>query len=132
MGRGGDIEEITISHPTIGKRSFAVEKGADNTLDLGGYSKEIEMNGNGTARASLERKPWMIENVSLNIEADNEDLEFLQNVQDSPIDSEFTFSYVVGDVYRGTGSLTGDLKHNTKSSLAAVTISGGGKCEKIA
>ena len=132
MGRGGDIEEITISHPDVGKRSFAVEKGGDNTLDLGGYVKEIEMNGNGTARAVQERKPWMIENIALNVEADNKDLEFLQDVQDSPNDAEFTISYVVGDVYRGTGTLTGDLKHNTKTSLVAVNISGGGKAEKIA
>lgn len=132
MGRGGDIEELTISHETLGKRSFAVEKGGDNTRDLGGYTKEIESNGNGSSRSVIERKPWMIESLSLSVEDDNQDLEFLQSIQDSPIDAEFTISYVVGDVYRGTGSLTGDLKQNTKNALVSVTITGGGKLEKIA
>jgi hypothetical protein len=109
---------------SIRARLFSVASDADVSMDLGGYSNETQSNGNGTARIIKTRKTWMLENISVVLDPDNNDLEFLQEIADGNTFVPITIELVSGHVYQGKGIVTGDLKGSTQNTTATITLSG--------
>ena len=75
---GGSIQEVSI-----GGRIFPVAADADATRKLGGFSNEIQPNGDGSARKVMTRQAWEIGGLTLSLDADRGDHEYLQSVADA-------------------------------------------------
>lgn len=116
---GGSIISVSIRG-----RIFSVAADADVNLDLGGYSNEIQSNGDGSVRNIQTRKPWMLENIALVVDHDRNDLKFLQDTADSHTLHPITIELVSGHVYQGKGTVTGDVKLSTQSTTVPVTLAG--------
>jgi hypothetical protein len=125
MGTGGSIESISIAG-----RSYAVAADADAQVKFGGFENEHQANGNGTARQIKTRVVWAVTGLTLDIDDDNGDHEFLQERADSKRDEVFTITYASGAVYQGTGGPTGEIQKSTQSTTAAVNFTGPGKLTK--
>jgi hypothetical protein len=118
---GGSIQSLTI-----GGRIFTPSADSEAERDLGGYKNEYESNGDGTARKIMTRKPWELSGLTVNINDDNQDAEFLQSIADSKSDTSITITYASGAVYEGQGSIADDLKTNSMKTVASLTLRGGG------
>jgi hypothetical protein len=116
---GGSILSVSIRG-----RLYSVASDADVSMDLGGFSNEVSSNGDGTARIIKTRKAWMLENISVVLDPDRNDLEELQNISDGNIYVPITIELVSGHVYQGKGTVSGDLKGSTQSTTASITLSG--------
>ena len=116
---GGPVQEISING-----RTFSVAEDADVTLDLGGFSNEVQMNGNGTSRVIKTRKPGMLESVTVAIDKDNEDQEFLQDIADGSDLVDVSITFCDGNIYYGQSIITGDLKSSSKNATAEIQFSG--------
>ena len=119
---GGPIESVNIAG-----REFPVAADADINRDLGGFSNEIQSNGDGSSRTIKTRKPWMVEGLSISTDDDRGDEEFLQDVADSSENVPMLVRYPSGKIYQGTGTITGDIKSASASATTPVTLSGPGK-----
>ena len=125
MAVGGSMLEVSVSG-----RIFPVTADADASRDMGGYTAEQEANGDGSARKILTRKPWSLDGLSLEIDDDRGDQEFLQNIADSPDNVACVFTYVSGISYTGLGSPTGEIMASSQSASAPVSFKGPSKLVK--
>lgn len=117
---GGSIESIEIN-----SRIFPVAADADASRDLGGFSKEIMMNGDGTSRYKKTRKPWKIGGVSVAIDDTQGDQEFLQAVADQEAEVPVVIRFVTGISYGGYGSVVDDLEFSSENATADISLAGG-------
>ncbi len=122
---GGPIESVTISG-----RSFAVAQDAGVSRDLGGFTSTVEMNGDGTGRDIMERRPWLIEGLTVNTDDDQSDQEFLQNVADTPGFTDCSITFSSGTIYSGSGKVTDAIALDNQKSLTEIKLSGPGKLTK--
>lgn len=122
---GGSIEEVSIKG-----RGFAVAADADAARDVGGFTTEVASNGNGTARIIMTRKPWKVGGLSISIDDDRGDQEFLQDVIDAKAFVPMSVTLASGITYSGSGIIIGDLSSSSQSATCDVELSGAGKLEK--
>ena len=73
MGVSGSIRNASLAG-----RLFPVAADADPNRSLGGYTNEIEGNGDGTARVIQTFEPWSLEGLTISMNDSNKDQEFLQ------------------------------------------------------
>jgi len=132
MSSSGDITEVKIIHEVVGSRIFQVKGGEDVTFDLGGYTGERMVTGIGGGHKSLVAKAWMVENAVLETVPGDGGVEFLQDISNSTLDATIEISHINGTVYKGKGSIEGDIKQGNKEGFTTVTFSGNQKLEKIA
>jgi hypothetical protein len=125
MPIGGSVEEVNIDG-----RPFEVASDADANRDLGGFSGEVQSNGNGGARFIKTRKPWMIDGISLSCDDDLGDQEFLQETVDAGGFVTFSVTLANGETYAGQGNIVDDLKMSTQSVTVPLSFSGPLKLEK--
>ena len=123
---------ITINHDDVGMRSFPVKSDDNATIDLGGFTSERAINGDGTGRKVRTRKGWEIANINLAVSIPDEDVEFLQEVQNSPKDAQIIYEHSDGFTYQGIGSIEGDIKPTTNDGYAGLTLTGSGELKKLA
>lgn len=128
----GDTRELTFNHDEVGNRTFAVQTDQGITLDLGGYKGERQSYGNGQGHKKMNAKPWKLGGLQVPIDIDNGDLEYLQEISGSPIDAVITWQHVNGFIYKGEGSIEGDVQWNSNTGFLALEVSGSGEMKKIA
>lgn len=116
---GGSIESITING-----RNFGVAADADTQRKLGGFENDVQANGDGSTRTIKTRVPWSLEGSTINIDDDNGDQEFLQQLADSNTDFPVAITFVSGVVYQGTGQITGELTYSNANSTATIGLMG--------
>jgi hypothetical protein len=119
---GGSIESVSING-----RIFAVAADADGSKKLGGAMAEQQPNGNGTSRLIKTRVNWEVSGLTLALDANQADHEFLQSVADGNVNVSISLTEASGVTWQGTGTITGDLVASTMSSTAAVVLGGPGK-----
>lgn len=122
---GGSIEAISIAG-----REFVCPADAEANRSLGGFTADVEANGNGSARIVLTRTTWMLDGLAVEINDSNGDQEFLQDVVDSAAFVDVTISYVNQESYTGVGMLTGDMNHASKNTTMPISLKGRGKLTK--
>jgi hypothetical protein len=122
---GGSIESISIRG-----RLFSVAGDADTNRKLGGFEAEIQANGDGTARKILTRVPWTIDGLTIVIDDDRGDHEFLQEIMTSSDFVAVAITYASGVTYQGRGSVSGELSTSSQNATAGVTLSGPGELTK--
>jgi len=117
----GSIESISIRG-----RLFPVAADADSNMKLGGFEAELEANGDGTVRKVQTRVPWMLDGLTISVDHDREDLQFLQARSDEPGFEAITITFADGSTYQGDGTVSGEFQFSSQASTAAVTLSGPG------
>lgn len=122
---GGPIESISLDG-----RNFAVAADADVNRKLGGFENEVQPNGDGSARVVMSRVPWSLDGLTLSVDDDRGDHEYLQALQDSGDLFPIAVTFASGNVYQGVGQITGELQYSSQNSTAGVSLAGGGKLAK--
>lgn len=126
MAVGGSIESISIAG-----RYFAVAADSDSQRNLGGASNEVQPNGDGaTARTIKTKMAWSISDINVAISDDAGDHEFLQDLADGNADFPMSITYASGEVYQGTGQITGEIQLGNQAQTASISLSGPGKLTK--
>lgn len=119
---GGSIEEVSING-----RIFVVASDADASKKLGGFENEVQANGNGTARIIKTRVPWSIEGLTLEIDDQRGDQEFLQDIADGNAFVPVSMTLASGVTYSADGIVTADISASSNSATAGVAMSGPGR-----
>lgn len=122
MTTGGSIESVSIRG-----REFAVAADAEVNQKLGGFENEVQANGDGTTRTVKTRVPWMLDGLTLSVDHDRADQEFLQEIADSTELVAIAITYTSGVVYQGEGTITGEIQWGSQNATAGVALSGPGK-----
>lgn len=125
MSTSGSIREVALDG-----RNFAVAADADAERKLGGYTNEVQANGNGTARVVQTAVPWVLSGLTLSIDDDRGDQEFLQDLQDSGRVVPMSVTLASNATYSGEGTITEEIAFSTQNGTAGVSLSGGGKLER--
>lgn len=136
MPRGGDLLEITCNHPILGDFRFDPKGSEDTEVDFGGYMKQDaddSVTGAGTDIVIMNRKRWSVVSPPLAWEQNPDTLQTLQSIQSNPEPATFTFTFIDGSVYKGTGHIYGDVKGNKNAATVnPLKFAGGGQLEDIA
>lgn len=119
---GGSIESVGLKG-----RTFSVAADADSNRKLGGFENDVMANGDGTGRLIKTRVTWQLDGLTLSIDNDREDLEYLQDLADATDFFAVDITYVDGTIYSGSGMITGEMQASSQNATAAVTLKGPGK-----
>jgi hypothetical protein len=127
---GGSVKNFSVAG-----RSFTVAADADVELDFGGYSNELQANGDLSARKIMTAKPWGASGLSASIDHNRDDMAFLQgcaNGKDAGEDGlyDMTVTLVNNVTFQGRGTVADDLKFSTQNSTCDLTLSGSGELTK--
>lgn len=122
---GGSIESITLEG-----RGFAVAADAEAQRKLGGFENEVQANGDGTARLIKTRVPLSIDGLTVEIDDDRADQEFLQELSNRNDFFPVVISYASGNDYQGTAQIVGETQASSQNATAAVSLMGPGVLTK--
>lgn len=122
MAVGGSIESVTLDG-----REFAVAADADTQRKLGGFENEVQANGNGTARVIKTRVPAMIDGITVEVDDERGDHEYLQGLSNRRSFFPVAITYASGAVYQGLLQITGELQFGNQNSTASMSLSGPGE-----
>jgi hypothetical protein len=125
MATGGSIESVTLDG-----RTYAVAADADSGRKLGGFENDVEANGDGTARLIKTRVPWALSDLTLAIDDDAGDAEFLQALANRNGLFPITATLASSAVYQGTGQVTAENPTASQATTAAVNLMGPGELTK--
>lgn len=123
---GGPPESVSISG-----REFRCTADADVSRMLGGFTNEHQSNGDGSTRMIKTPVPWSLGGVSVEIDSDNSDQEFLEDVKDSQVDVDIVISYTDGSAYAGRGNIDGEMTYSNNSAAATFDLKGPGRLKKL-
>lgn len=123
---GGSIESCSIDG-----RNFSVAADSDATRKLGGFENEVQVNGDGTTRIIKTRVGWSITGLTLSIDPDKGDHEFLQTIADGLVTVPITVTFAGSETYSGDGIVVGELAASSQSATAEVGFGGGGKFKQL-
>ena len=118
---GGSIESITLSG-----RGFAVAADAEAQRKIGGFENEVQANGDGTARLIKTRVPLALSGLTIEIDDDRGDHEFLQELSDQNDFFPIVISYASGEDYQGTAQIVGETQASSQSASASISLMGPG------
>ena len=119
---GGSIESISLSG-----RNFAVAADAEGQRKIGGFINEVQANGDGTARMIKAREAWSLEGLTVAVDDNRADQEFLQGLANLNDYFAVAITLASGEIYQGSGQITGDLQYSTQSAMATVSLMGPGE-----
>lgn len=120
-GVGGSIESIILDG-----RNFAVAADAESQRKLGGFENEVQANGDGTARIIKTRVPLSLDGLTLEIDDDRADQEFLQELSNRNDFFPVVISYASGNDYQGIAQIVGETQVSSQNATAAVSLMGPG------
>lgn len=118
---GGSIENVSIDN-----QLFAVAADADATMSLGGYTNEIQPNGDKTSRIIKTVIPWAVTGLTLAVDDAAANQEFLQAIADGNDYVPITIRLASQVTYQGTGTIVDNLERSTQSATVTVSFSGQG------
>lgn len=119
---GGSIQSVTLDG-----RQFAVAADADAQRKLGGFENDTQANGDGSARSVKTRVPWSLNGITVEVDDDRGDHEFLQALADRPGEFPCAVRYASGAVYQGSGGITGELASGSQNATSPLALMGSGK-----
>ena len=119
---GGSIESVTLDG-----REFPAAADAEAQRKLGGYENDLQPNGNGTARVIKTRVPWSLDGLTIEIDDDRGDHEFVQELADRNTEFPIAITYVSGVTYQGAGQIVGEMQTSSQNATGAVSLMGSGK-----
>lgn len=123
----GDILEITYNHPEIGSGRFRPKSGEGNTYKLGGFQNNDDANAigsEGTLIMQKNRVTGMLEAVVINTTAEGEesDADILQQLMNSPIPADWTFTTQADAVFAGNGHAVGEVAPDLNAGTFSMKV----------
>jgi hypothetical protein len=118
---GGSIEYITVAG-----RIYAVAADADATMSLGGYSNEVQPNGDRTSRIIKTVIPWALSGLTVSVDDASATQEDLQAVADGNEYVPCTIRMASGVTYQGSGTIAENVERSTQSATCSLSLSGQG------
>ena len=118
---GGSIESVTLDG-----RNFPVAADAEAQRKLGGFENEVQSNGDGTARLIKTRVPLAISGLTIEVDDDRGDHEFLQELSNRNDFFPIALTYASGSTYQGTSQLVDETQASSQSATASVSLMGPG------
>jgi hypothetical protein len=118
---GGSIEAITLDG-----RTLPVTADADGARKLGGSENEIQANGDGTARQIKTRVPWSLTGITVEIDDDRGDDEFIQALANRNTFFPIAVTFASGLVYQGLGQIMGENPMATQATTKQLDLGGPG------
>lgn len=122
---GGSIESVSLDG-----RNFAVAADAEAQRKLGGFENEVQANGDGNARLIKTRVPLSIDGLTIEVDDDRGDHEFLQDLSNRNDFFPIAITYASGVTYQGRAQITGELQSSSQNATAAVSLMGPGQLTK--
>lgn len=107
---------------TLDGRVFPIAADADANRKLGGFENEMQANGDGSARLIKNRVLGGIDGLTLSMDDDRGDHEFLQALTDRNGFFPIALTYASGNVYQGTGQIVGETQAGSQSATAPVSV----------
>jgi len=132
---GGDILEITYNHPTIGSGTIFCKSNEDGTLDMGGLRTNDDANsvtGNGRMINQMNRALASFESTIAWDMTDNDELDKIGKLAESPVLADWTISSVSGAIWGAKGKPVGDIQGNTNTALIKLKLAFENKLKQIA
>lgn len=130
---GGDILEIVCQH-TLGEFRFQPKSNESYTIDPGGIRTGDDANqitSAGQMIAQKNRVRWSFEGpVAVDFDSDNE-LSNLSKLAAHPELGTWTISLISGVIYKGQGTVVGDLAADSNAATMPLKVAGSGKLEKL-
>src|SRR5687768_3512777 len=99
---GGDILEVSYSHPTLGSGTIYPKSAEDSTFDLGGFRSGDDANmvdGGGQSIRQLNRARWSFEVAAAWDNNQREELEKITALAGDPVEADWTISHISGAIY---------------------------------
>lgn len=119
---GGSIESVSADG-----RLFAVAGDADGARKLGGDENDVQPNGDGSSRLIKTKAPWQMDGLTLECDDSRDDQLFLQELANRNTFFPVAFTMASGEVYQGSGQITGENPMNNQSQTIAVSFMGTGQ-----
>lgn len=118
---GGSIEAVNLDG-----REFPVAADAEAQRKLGGFENEVQANGDGSARLIKTRVPLSITGLTIVIDDDRGDDEYIQALQNRKDYWPLGVTYASGNTYQGTAQIVDESPTSSQSATKAVSLSGPG------
>ena len=125
MAVGGSLESVSLDG-----RNFPIAADAEVQRKLGGFENEVMANGDGTARLIKTRVPLSLDGLTVTVDDDRGDHEFLQALSDRNDFFPIALTYASGATYQGTAQVVGELQASSQSTTASVSLMGPGQLTK--
>lgn len=122
---GGSIESVTLDG-----RNFAVAADAEAQRKLGGFENEVQSNGDGTARLIKTRVPLSIDGLTVEVDDDRGDHEFLQELSNRNDFFPVALTYASGATWQATAQIVGETQASSQNATASVSLMGPGQLTK--
>jgi len=122
---GGSIESVTLDG-----REFPVAADAEAQRKLGGFENEVQANGDGTARIIKTRVPLGIDGLTVEVDDDRGDQEFIQGLANRNDFFPVAITYASGSTYQGTAQIVGENPASSQSATQAISLMGPGTLTK--
>lgn len=125
---GGDLLQITVQHPTAGSKIIYGVAGESTTIKLGGIENEDNGAVDGGQNLIISKRnvagyiqgPFANDNRAAQAE-----FEFMQVVAASPVEAVFTFAYIDGEIYSGSGTPVGEITLDAKAATFQMKVTSG-------
>lgn len=115
----GALESIVIKG-----RRFTCKADDEAEILLSGYSNEEIVQGDGSVKWKKTRHAGHISGINVNIDDARDDLEFLQECQNSLDPFDVTATKVDGTVYSGSVQITDEIPENAGENTVELTLVG--------
>ncbi len=119
---GGSIESIILNG-----RNFAVAADAESSRKLGGSENAVEANGNGTSRILKTIIPPGLGGLTVEVDDDRGDQEFLVELADLNDFFPVVITYASGVSYQGVAQIVDEAPVNSANATAALNLMGSGR-----
>jgi len=124
----GDCTQVTCSH-VLGTFSYFPKANESATIDKGGFRNNDDANqitSNGQLMIQKNRARWSVEVPIAFDQISDREMETLNQICESPIPGTWTFSFISGGIYTGTGIPVGDLQGDSNAGTMTLKVAGGG------
>ncbi len=131
---GGDITQISFTHPTIPGATFFPKANEESTYDLGGVRTDDDasgVDGAGNIIRKMTHMRWFWEGTLAGDMNTRKDLESLTALAASTADATFKVAHINGAVYQGKGTVVGDVQQNGLNATIKIKFAGGQQMVKI-
>ena len=118
---GGSIESVTLDG-----RNFPVAADAEAQRKLGGFENEVQANGDGTARLIKTRVPLSIDGITVEIDDDRGDHEFIQELSNRNDFFPVAITYASGSTWQATAQIVGETQASSQAATAPISLMGPG------
>lgn len=122
---GGSIESVNLDG-----REFPVAADAESQRKLGGFENEVSSNGNATARLIKTRVPLSVDGLTVEVDDDRGDQEYLQELSNRNDFWPLAITYASGNTYQATAQIVGETQASSQNATASVSLMGPGVLTK--